>query len=133
MKEKLDFIIPRLELNGKLKVWATCSDDDPENEKVAAYLTKTYPNIRHLYDNDHIVKNGRNNLLRNTLSFGGQTISVNSLRKPYKCLNSSDLKLKWNSIRPKNILKWKPVKDLLLVNVKLLLEQGNSELQTLGE
>jgi hypothetical protein len=48
MKEKLDFIIPGLESGGKLKIWATCSDGDSENEKVVTYLSNNYPLIRHL-------------------------------------------------------------------------------------
>jgi hypothetical protein len=48
-------------------------------------------------------------------------------------LNTKELKLKWNSIRPKNILKWKPVKDLLLIDIKLLLRQEDPELQALRE
>lgn len=130
MSDKLQLIFSKLQKGQQLKVVATSSDGDPGNERVVSFLEKTYPEIVHLYDVDHIVKNLRNNLLRNTLKVDGISISVNSLVKAQSLIQH--LGLKFSSIKPQNILKWKPVKDLMTINLKLLKQHQDLEMKALG-
>ena len=90
------------------------------------------PRKKHVYDCDHFVKNLRNILLRNTLVVDGQMVSVNTMITAYQKL-PAEINLPWTSIRPKSTLKWKPVKALMLTNVKLLIQQQDPQLSALGQ
>lgn len=125
-------LIKKLEDTNKFTVAWTSSDGDPQNMELEDLLRKHYPNIFHIYDCQHIIKNIRNALLNNDLA-----VVIQDEKIIFNCKTLGDaidilkLKLDPRVLNP-NKLKWEPVKCILNIDTTILTTDSTLRFQALG-